>query len=427
MSIAIRAHRLLTSSSADIIPDGAVIVDGARIIAAGPWDEVGRANPGPAEVVELGDVTLMPGLFDCHVHLSFDPASGTTTTAVTIPDDEALELMRSNAAKLLDAGVTTARDLGAPGTLGTQIKAEIAAGETAGPSLQVTNAPITVPGGHAFAMGGVAEGLEEVREAVRQRAAEGADLVKVMTTGGFMTAGSRPWETRYSLEELRAIVDQAHEFGLLTTTHVLGVEGIDRAVEAGFDAIEHCGWVTESGTKFNREIAEKIVERGVVVSPAMNTACMADSYFCPWDEHDAVVGNLRNLHDMGARIIAGTDAGIGLVHFARFADGLSVFADAGMSPREIIASATDVAAEACGLGQVAGKLAPGLRADVIAVDGNPTEDWEALRRPTFVMAAGRRHDLRPIPPREIDPDMAQKIHDTLTQGAGRPVAQEHSH
>jgi predicted amidohydrolase YtcJ len=98
-----------------------------------------------------------------------------------------------------------------------------------------------------------------------------------------------------------------------------------------------------------------------------------------------------------------------------------------MSPREIIASATDVAAEACGLGEVTGKLSQGLRADVIAVEGDPTEDWEALRRPTFVMAAGRRHELRPIPPREIDPDMAQKIHDTLTQGAGRPVAQGHSH
>jgi len=427
MSTVIRAHRLLTSSSADIIADGAVVVDGARIVAVGTWDEVGQAGRGSAEVVELGDVTLMPGLFDCHVHLSFDPASGTTTTAVTIPDDEALELMRSNAGKLLDAGVTTARDLGAPGTLGSRIKAEIASGETSGPSLQVTNAPITVKGGHAFAMGGVAEGVEEVREAVRRRAAEGADLVKVMTTGGFMTAGSHPWQTRYSLEELRAIVEQAHELGLLTTTHVLGVEGIDRAVEAGFDAIEHCGWVTESGTKFNREIARKIVERGVVVSPAMNTACMADSYFCPWDEHDAVVGNLRALHDMGARIIAGTDAGIGLVHFARFADGLSVFAGAGMGPREIIASATDVAAEACGLGEVTGKLAPGLRADVIAVEGDPTEDWEALRRPMFVMAAGRRHELRPIPPRDIDPDMAQKIHDTLTQGAGRPLAHGHDH
>lgn len=422
----IRAQRLLTSSTESIIENGAVVVDGATILAAGAWDDVSQ-TAGEAEVLDLGDVTLMPGLFDCHVHLSFDPASGTTTTAVTIPDDEALELMRSNAAKLLDAGVTTARDLGAPGTLGTQIKAEIAAGETAGPSLQVTNAPITVPGGHAFAMGGVAEGVEDVREAVRSRANEGADLVKVMTTGGFMTAGSRPWQTRYSLEELRAIVDQAHELGLLTTTHVLGVEGIERAVDAGFDAIEHCGWVTESGTKFNEEIARKIVDRGVVVSPAMNTACMADSYFCPWDEHDAVVGNLRKLHDMGARIIAGTDAGIGLVHFARFADGLSVFADAGMSPREIIASATDVAAEACGLGEVTGKLSQGLRADVIAVEGDPTEDWEALRRPTFVMAAGRRHVLRPIPPREIDPDMAQKIHDTLTQGAGRPVAQGHSH
>lgn len=139
------------------------------------------------------------------------------------------------------------------------------------------------------------------------------------------------------------------------------------------------------------------------------------------------MGNLRALHDLGPRIVAGTDAGIGLVHFERFADGLAVFAEAGMSPREIIASATDVAAEACGLAQVTGRLAPGMRADVIAVAGDPTQSWEPLGRPTFVMAAGRRHTLRPIPPRDVDSDLARRIHATLSRGAGRPVASERSH
>lgn len=421
MVIVIRADRLLSGSSATIIADGAVLVEDDLIHSVGTWDSVQGGLSTDDTVVDLGDVTLMPGLFDCHVHLSFDPSSGTTTTAVSLPDAEVLELMRSNAAKLLDGGITTARDLGAPGTLAATIKEEIRTRRISGPNLQISNAPITVRGGHAFAMGGEANGIEEVRAAVRQRAAEGADLVKVMTTGGFMTAGSHPWEARYSTEELRAIVDEAHSLGLLTTTHALGVEGIERAVDAGFDAIEHCGWVTESGTRFDQRIAEKIVSNNVAISPTMNSACMAHDYFCPWDERDAVLNNLRSLYKMGARIIAGTDAGIGLVHFQRLVDGLSVLADAGMTPREIIASATDVAAEACGLGQVTGRLAPGFRADVIAVAGDPTQSYESLGEPRFVMAAGRRHELRPIPPRDSDSDLARQIHATLSKGAGRAV------
>lgn len=419
MALALRADRLLIDSSAEIIRDGAVLVEGRKIVDVGEWRSINSGLTGRDETIALGDTTLMPGLFDCHVHLSFDPGSGTTTTATSLSDLETLALMRSNASKLLDAGVTTARDLGARGTLAVTIRNEINNGTTPGPNLLVANAPITVSGGHASAMGGEANGIDEVRAAVRQRAADGADLIKVMTTGGFMTAGSHPWESRYSTDELRAIVDEAHSLGMLTTTHALGLEGIERAVDAGFDAIEHCGWVTESGTRFDARIAQKIVRTGVFISPTMNSACMAVDYFCPWDERDAVLDNLRSLHRTGARIIAGTDAGIGLVDFNRFVDGLSVLADAGLSPREIIASSTEIAATACGLGDVTGRLAPGMRADVIAVAGDPTTGYRPLGEPRFVMAAGDQHRLRPIAPRNTDSERVRQIHETLSTGAGR--------
>lgn len=417
----VRADRLLVDSSAPIVADGAVLVEGDRILDVGTWASLQYRVSAGDEVVTLGDATLMPGLFDCHVHLSFDPGSGTTTTKSSLKDSEILELMRSNAAKLLDAGVTTARDLGAPGTLAATIKQEVLIGKIPGPSLLIANAPITVRGGHASAMGGEADGVDEVRAAVRQRAAEGADLVKVMTTGGFMTPGSHPWQARYSVEELTAIVEEAHSLGLLTTTHALGAEGIERAVDAGFDAIEHCGWVTESGTRFDDRIAEKIVRQGVFISPTMNSACMAHDYFCPWDKREAVLTNLSALHKLGAKIIAGTDAGIGLVHFERLIDGLSVFADVGMTPRQIIASATDVAAEACGLSRLTGRLIAGLRADVIAVEGDPTQSYELLGEPRFVMAAGRRYQPRSIPPRDSNSEQVRQIHATLSSGAGRRV------
>jgi imidazolonepropionase-like amidohydrolase len=413
--VAIRAARLVPDSAAEPIEDGAVVVDGDTILAVGPWRDVA----GDTEVIDLGDVTLMPGMFDCHVHLTLDPATGATSAAPTRTDAEAALLMEANAGKLLDAGVTTACDLGAPGTLATTIRDRIALGDVEGPRLLVANAPITVYGGHAHTMGGEASGLDEVRAMVHLRASEGVDLIKVMTTGGFMTAGTHPWEARYSLEELVAIVDTAHELGLRVTTHALGVEGIERAVAAGVDTIEHCGWVTRDGSRFDERIARAIVDKGISVSPTMNSACLPQDYFCPWDERDHVIENLTAMHRMGITIVAGTDAGIGLVHFERYADGLAVLADAGMSAREILAAATSLAAEVCGVSDRTGRLVPGMDADVVAVDGDPTSEHRALARPVFVMARGRRHALRPIPDLGDRGAEARRIQQTLRAGADR--------
>ncbi|MFC5236373.1 amidohydrolase family protein [Pseudonocardia zijingensis] len=414
--VAIRAGRVVPDGAADPIDDGAVVVDGGTIAAVGPWRDVVADG---TEVLDLGDVTLIPGMIDCHVHLTMDPAAGHTSAAPTLTDEDAARLMAVNAGKLLDAGVTTACDLGAPGTVATTVRDRIAQGEVEGPRLLVANAPITVPGGHAHAMGGEASGVDEVRAMVRRRAAEGADLIKIMTTGGFMTAGSRPWEARYSVEELTAAVETAHELGLRVTTHALGGDGIERAVAAGVDTIEHCGWVTRDGARFDERIARAIVDRGISVSPTMNSACLPQDYFCPWDEREHVVGNLAAMHRAGIRIVAGTDAGIGLVHFERYADGLAVLADAGMSPREILAAATNVAAEVCRVADRTGRLRPGLSADVVAVDGDPATDHSALARPVFTMARGRRHAMRPIPDLGDRAAQARRIQQALRAGAGR--------
>lgn len=229
-----------------------------------------------AMLTDLGAVTLAPGFFDCHVHVSFDPMRMKMNSSRAEPSDtqtkerEAKELMERNALRLLDAGVTTARDLGSHGIGVMELKGQIDRGEVMGPRLMCANTPITVFGGHCNAMGGEAEGVEGVTKMAQRRLDEGAEVIKVMSTGGFMTAGSHPSEARHSVEELKAIADTAHANGVRVTTHAMGAEGIRRAVVAGFDSIEHCSWSTRTGTEFDNGVAQLIVDKGVYVCPSEN-------------------------------------------------------------------------------------------------------------------------------------------------------------
>lgn len=423
MTIVLRAARLLPSADGPLLHDAALVATGEHIAWIGPQAALAGAVAADrlrgAEVLDLDDCTLMPGLIDAHVHLGMDASPAATGTQQALPDAEQVLLMAANARRLLDAGVTTARDLGCRGALAVTVRRAIDSGLLPGPRLLVANAPITVTGGHAWAMGGEADTADEVVRQVRLRAREGADLVKIMSTGGFMTAGSKPWQARYTVEQLRAGVQEAHRLGMRVTTHALGLAGIERAVDAGIDMIEHCGWVTAEGTRFDPDIARKIVERGVAVCPTMNTACLPEPYFCPWDGRDAVLANLRAMYEAGIDLIAGTDAGIGLVPFERYADGLDVLAEAGMTPREVLAAATGRAARACGVDRVTGRLGAGLAADVLAVPGDPTADLSVLHRPRLLLARGRVHTCTPAAA-VGDQAAADRIRRELTAGSGRP-------
>ncbi|KAI8310243.1 hypothetical protein K4K59_008467 [Colletotrichum sp. SAR11_240] len=242
----IRSSRLLRQSFAELIDDGAVVINGNQIEDVGPWDSI-KAKWQDLPVTNLGDVTLMPGLFDCHVHLQMDPSGTNTSTDVNLPDEELLPLMQRNAAKLLDAGVTTARDLGARGMTAIAIREMIKDGTIPGPRLHCANAPLTVAGSHAHSMGGVCEGIAGVRAEVRKRVAEGADVIKVMATGGFMTAGSHPSKARFSQAEMDAIADEAQKAGLPVTTHA-----------------------TDGKAVFDRTVARKLVEHDIAVCPTVN-------------------------------------------------------------------------------------------------------------------------------------------------------------
>ncbi|KAJ4464937.1 hypothetical protein J3R30DRAFT_2958364 [Lentinula aciculospora] len=451
MLTCLHAHRLLMSSSSDLIQDGAVVVEDEIVISSGPWNKIKPTLPENAKVLDLGDVTLMPGLFDCHVHLFMDPSSFQTTATAPHTDAELLSRMEENCLRVLDAGVTTVRDLGCIRTLATELRERVSAGLVRGPRILSANAPITVPNGHACSWGGIASGIDGCKSEAQKRVEEGVDVIKVMTTGespvsetyfssegrafcswsdratrfkscfpyprGFLTPGSSPERARYSIEELRVIAEVAHAHGIPVTTHATGVEGIERAIDAGFDCIEHCSWSVEGGTKFDEEIAKKLVAQNVAVCPTMNTACMEKDYFCPWDTREQVLKNLTSLREHGVRMVVGTDDGIVACPFERYADGLSVLVEAGFTLREIIASATDKASEVCGLASVTGKLFPGMSADIAAFAGNPLESVECFLRPRFVMVRGREHALTPIAPVD-NAKVAANVANVLRKGAG---------
>ncbi|KAK6072782.1 amidohydrolase [Seiridium cupressi] len=348
-----------------------------------------------------------------------DPSDVSTSTAINLEDDALLRLIARNASKLLDAGVTTCRDLGSRGWTTASIRDQISRSKLAGPRIQCANAPLTVPGGHAALMGGVCEGVEGVRAEVRKRAQEGADLIKVMSTDGFMTAGSHPSQARFSPDEMAAIRDEATKHGLSITTHATGKQGIDRAADAHFDCIEHCAWINpDSKAEFDPVVAQKFVDGNIAVCPTMNTACISQCYFCPWDERPAIVDNLEKMREIGIRLVTGTDSGIGLCRFERYADGLTVLADAGYTSREIIAASTEAAAEVCGLERETGRLEGGFAADLAAFAGNPLEDVTAYREPRFVMALGREHELSPIEPLGDIKEKADLTLKLLREGAG---------
>lgn len=348
-----------------------------------------------------------------------DPTKVQTSTATELSDTEILSLMEKHAGRLLDAGVTTARDLGCRGPNAVITRGRIRRGSIPGPRLQCANAPLTVPGGHCEAMGGACQGVDGVVAEVRKRAAEGADLIKVMSTGGFMTAGSHPSTARFTLEEMRAIKEEAIKHGMPVTTHATGTAGIDMAADADFDSIEHCAWIHPSGKAiFDPVVAQKLVDKNIAVCPTMNTACIEECYFCPWDTRDVIVDNLVKMREMGVKVIAGTDAGIGLCAHERYADGLTVLADAGWTAREIARAATEDAAKVCGLENETGRLEPGMAADLAAFKGNPIEDVKDYGRPEWVMALGRVHTMQPIEPLGDIKAEAELIKEQLRKGAG---------
>ncbi|MBB5873295.1 imidazolonepropionase-like amidohydrolase [Allocatelliglobosispora scoriae] len=383
---AILAARLFDGVDAVPIDRPVVLVDDGRIAG------VGAEVPAGAEVVDLGDVTLLPGLVDAHIHLCLDAGTNPVGRLATIGDDELRVEMRAAARRALLGGVTTIRDLGDRSYLALGLRDEFAADLTAGPQLLTAGPPITTPRGHCWFLGGETEGVEGIRAAVRERAERGVDVIKVMATGGELTVGTWPYQAQFSVEELRAAVDEAHRHGLPITAHAHGVAGIANATAAGVDTVEHCSFITPTGATADQAVIDGLVAAGVTVSATLGHL----PGFTATPRTVSLIADLNvvfaRIRESGVRVICSSDAGIGP---AKPHDVLPYGAGEmvellGYSTAYALRSVTSMAAQECRVGDRKGRIAPGFDADLLAVDGDPLADITALRSISAVIRGGQR-------------------------------------
>lgn len=394
-TVTISARRLLDVTNGRVRSDAVVSVADGRIRGVEP------RQPGQAVTYDLGDMTLVPGLIDCHTHLigaeertPWDSLRETTARA-------AIEGVR-NARKTLEAGFTTVRDLGSTEFADVALRDAIADGRVPGPRMFVAVKSLSSTGGHGdrndlpedvrvLRFSGLADGPEEIRKRVRENVKYGADWIKVLATGGVMSSGTDPRSADYTLEELRAVVEAARERGREVAAHAHGAEGVRRAAVAGVRSVEHASMLDEGAIA-----ALKTAGTFVVSNPYTNAYMLergAAGGYQPYQLEKAravftaKMESLRKAVGAGLALAYGTDAGVQVhgVNGRQF----KLYVEAGLTPLQALQSATLHAARLLRREGELGQIAPGFSADLVAVPGNPLDDVRALERPLFVMKQGQ--------------------------------------
>ncbi|HVT76729.1 MAG TPA: amidohydrolase family protein, partial [Acidimicrobiales bacterium] len=353
--IALRATRAFDG---DRFVDNAVVVVDGDVIT-----DVGESVPAGAEVVELGDALLTPGLIDTHQHLVFNGQGTLEEQVVGVSDEELRERARANAARALRAGITTIRDLGDRGFVTVDL-----VGDPALPTILASGPPLTPMQGHCWYLGGECADIDELRAAVHARKARGCAVVKLMATGGHGTPTYPMWKSQFTTDELRAVIATAHGVGLPVAAHCHGVGGIASAVEVGVDTIEHCTFFSESGgSEPDETLIKSIAAAGIPVSATYGQLPGSEPPPVIKANIDKVIGALLYLRECGGTIVIGTDAGIGppkphdVLPYA-----FDMLTEIGMTPAQALASMTSVSARVLGLGDRKGRLAAGYDADIRA-------------------------------------------------------------
>ncbi|MEV5242597.1 amidohydrolase family protein [Streptomyces cinnamoneus] len=382
------ADRVITGVERTMYRDGAVLVTGTSIAWVGPRP---MAPDTPARPMHLDGATLLPGLIDAHTHLALDAGPDPFGALGTLTGRQVLAAMRERAGRMLAAGITTARDLGAPGRLDTVLAREIRGGHAHGPRLVTAGVPVTRPGGHGAALGGECADLDDAEALVRANRDAGARWTKVFVTGGFTTKGTSPYALQLPTQLLAEVTALSHRLGMKVAVHAHATAGIAAAVEARVDSIEHCTWMSEDGFDLDPGLMAAMAEHRIVASATVNSRARNATGRLPWAQRAA---QLRALYESGVPLAVGTDAGIPTTAHDDLPASLPAYLDLGLDPLGVLELATSHTAQALGLDDT-GALREGMRADVLAVEGDPTEDLSVLTRPVTVLGGGTAHPTVP--------------------------------
>jgi len=391
----IRAGHLLDVKTGKLLDAETIVVAGDTIQSIAPTAQV-AAQLGDT-VIDLSGLTVLPGLIDVHTHLTmnpnFDPYYELTQTSAK----EAINGVVNARATLL-AGITTVRNVGADGFVDVDLRDAINSGQVPGPHMQVSGPLIGITGGHCddnllpiqyHTVGdGVADGIPAVQHMVRQNIKYGADLIKICATGGVLSKGDDPQASQFTLEEMQAIVADAHRLGRKVAAHAHGAQGILWATEAGVDSIEHGSYINDEGIAAMKKRGTYLVPTLYLEDWMIEKGNLPPFYHQKMIDVSAVAkSNIKRAMQAGVKIAMGTDAAV--YPHGLNAHELDVYVNQlGMAPLAALQTATINAADLMGWTAKTGAIEQGKWADIIAVDKNPLDDIRVLQDVKFVMKAG---------------------------------------
>jgi imidazolonepropionase-like amidohydrolase len=391
----LRAGHLLDVHTGKLLDAQTIIVTGETITAIAPTASTPAASGDT--VVDLGTMTVLPGLIDVHTHITgnpdFDPYKELTNT-------DAKEAINGvvNARTTLLAGFTSIRNVGAGGYTDVDLRDAVNAGQVIGPHMQVSGPALGITGGHCdenllpiryhIVGEGVADGIAAVQQKVRQNIKYGVDVIKVCATGGVLSKGDSLQASQYTLEEMKAIAADAHRLGLKVAAHAHGAQGILWASEAGIDSIEHGSFIDAASIAEMKKNGTYLVPTLYLEDWMIESGHLPPFYQQKMKDAIAVAKpNIRRAYEAGVKIALGTDAAV----YPHGLNGheLEVYVrDLGMTPLAAIQSATINAADLMNWTDKTGSIDPGKWADIIAVNGNPLKDIKLLQNVNFVMKSG---------------------------------------
>ena len=394
MKWAIKTQRLFDGTGSPVVRDALVVIENAHIVAVGPASQV--ALPEGTALLDVGERLVLPGMIDAHVHLLWSGSVSSGQESKVATDSQALLMGARNAQMALKSGLTTVRDCGDRNYLSLALRDCINHGDLAGPRMLCSGPVITSTAGQLWWQSIECDRVDELQKAVRTLVKHEVDFVKLMGTGGNATPGSNPEASQYDAAGFQAVADDAHRMGKKVAVHVHGVEGMRYAVDAGIDTLEHCPFRAHGRIAYDERLVADMVARDLIVSLAMPATWyrlraedMREPRTHPghlWVERYETI---RRMHAAGVKLVVSSDQGSTGTQIDELPLLMEFLTNQVHIPAAaVLRGVTGLAAEALGLADRVGTLAPGKLADLVIVDGDPFADMTAMRRVHTVIKEG---------------------------------------